>query len=75
MIEIDSLVEVQSYSQIMTSFKIDSSLGTQATSDNLLKKRVSLSICSSSLSLEEMAEYTEEKEIFAKYLMSDRAEE
>ncbi len=59
----------------MTSFKIDSSLGTQATSDNLLKKRVSLSICSSSLSLEEMAEYTEEKEIFAKYLMSDRAEE
>ena len=75
MIEIHSLAEVQSYSQIMASFKIDSSLGTQATSDNLLKKRVSLSICSSSLSLEEMTEHTEEKELFAKYLMADGAEE
>lgn len=49
--------------------KIDSSVGTEATSTDLFKKKVSL-CCSSAVSLEQMIEITNEKELFAKYLMS-----
>jgi hypothetical protein len=68
MMQIHSLPENISFSEIMETEKIDFSLGTEATSTDFLKKKISLCSCSSSVSLEEMLEISDEKEIFAKYL-------
>lgn len=52
----------------MPTLKIDSSVGTEATCEDLFRKKISLCSCSSSISLEENLEHTAEKDIFARFL-------
>lgn len=68
MLQISALSPALSFSVITSDPKIHSSIGTEDTSDDAFKKKISLCSCSSSISLEQSIEYTKEKELFARYL-------
>lgn len=71
MLHISVLSPAISFSAITADPKIHSSIGTEDTSDDAFKKKISLCSCSSSISLEQNIEHTKEKEIFARYLSTN----
>lgn len=51
MMQLESLTSTLSFSAVGTDRKINSSVGTEASSEDAFKKKISLCSCSSSISL------------------------